>query len=103
MKIEFDSKTVYGDDYKYIKTKIKMYGDSVNTNFQNKKMPKEKAPCSCLSAIMLDSGIKAKKMYYLQTLSEECKYEQKRIKTENPIDEDLEKSFEMESDDKSKE
>ena len=55
-------------------------------------MPKEKAPCKCLSIIMLDSVIKAKKKYYPQTLLEECKYEQKRIKIENLIDDDLEKS-----------
>ena len=110
LKIEFNSKPIYGDDDKYIKTKIKIYGDSVNTNFQNKKMPKEKAPCNCLSIIMLDSVLKAKKKYYLQTLLEECKYEQKRIKTENLIDDDLEKSLsdhdyndEMESDDESSE
>ena len=48
LKIEFDSKPVYDDDDKYIKTKIKIYGASVNTNFQDKKMLKEKAPCNCL-------------------------------------------------------
>ena len=36
LKIEFNSKTVYGDDNKYIKTKIKIYGASVNTNVQDK-------------------------------------------------------------------
>ena len=41
---------------------------------------------------MLDSVIKAKKKYYPQTLLEECKYEQERIKIENLIDDDLEKS-----------
>ena len=92
LKIKFDSKLVYGDDEKYIKTKIKTYGDSVITNFHSKKIPKEKAPCKCLSIIMLDSVIKAKKKYYPQTLLEECKYEQKRIKIENLIDDDLEKS-----------
>ena len=46
-------------------------------------MPKEKAPCKCLSIIMLDSVIKAKKKYYPQTFLEECKYEQERIKIEN--------------------
>ena len=45
LTIEFDSKPVYGDDDKYIKTKIKIYGGSVNKNFQDKKMPKGKAPC----------------------------------------------------------
>ena len=62
MKIEFDSEPVYGDNDKYIKTKIKIYAGSMITNFQSKKMPKEKAPCKCLSIIMLDSVIKAKKV-----------------------------------------
>ena len=37
MSIYFDSKITYGDDDKYIKTKIKTYEDSVTTNFYNKK------------------------------------------------------------------
>ena len=37
MSIDFDSKTTYGDDDKYIKTKIKTYEDSITTNFYNKK------------------------------------------------------------------
>ena len=92
MKINFESKPVYGDDDKYIKTKIKIYAGSIITNFHNKKMPKEKAPCKCLSIIMIDSVIKANKKYYPQTLLEECKYVQEKIKTENHIDDDLEKS-----------
>ena len=91
-KDKFWKQTVYGDDNKYIKTKIKIYAGSVITNFHNKKMPKEKAPCKCLSIIMLDSVIKANKKYYPQTFLEECKYVQEKIKTENYIDEDLEKS-----------
>ena len=101
LKREFDSKPVYGDNDKYIKTKIKIYAGSMITNFQSKKMPKEKAPCKCLSIIMLDSVIKAKKKYYPQTLLEECKYEQEKIKMENLIDDDLEKSSSDESDSES--
>ena len=52
-------------------------------------MPKEKAPCKCLSIIMLDSVIKANKKYYPQTLLEECKYVQEKIRTENYIDDEL--------------
>ena len=74
MRINFESKPVYGDHDKYIKTKIKIYAGSIITNFHNKKMPKEKAPCKCLSIIMIDSVIKANKKYYPQTLLEECKY-----------------------------
>ena len=92
LKIDFESKPVYGDDGKYIKTKIKIYADCMITNFRNKKMLKEKIPCKFLSMIMLDSVIKANKKYYPQTLLEECKYVQEKIKTENYIDEDLEKS-----------
>ena len=33
LNIEFDSEPVYGDNDKYIKAKIKSYGDNVNTNF----------------------------------------------------------------------
>ena len=56
------------------------------------------APCKCLSIIMLDFVIEAKKKYYPQTLLEECKYEQERIKIENLTDDDLEKSEFDESD-----
>ena len=35
MNIEFDNESVYGDNDKYIKTKIRMYEDSENTNFQS--------------------------------------------------------------------
>ena len=92
MKIKFESKPVYGEDVKYIKAKIKMYAGSLITNFHNKNMPKEKAPCKCLSIIMIDSVIKANKKYYPQTFSEECKYMQEKIKIENYINEDLENS-----------
>ena len=89
MKINFESKPVYGDGDKYIKTKIKTYAGSVITNFHNKKMPKEKAPCKCLSIIMIDSVIKANKNYYPQTL---WRNTQEKTKIENYINEDLEDS-----------
>ena len=41
MNIEFDSEPVYGDNDKYIKAKIKSYGDKINTNFQGKKYQKK--------------------------------------------------------------
>ena len=52
--MEFDSEPVYGDNDKYIKTKIKMYENRVNTNFQGKNVPKENTSYRCLSLIMLD-------------------------------------------------
>ena len=92
MKIDFESKPVDGDDDKYIKTKIKIYAGSMIANVHDKKMPQEKAPCKCLSIIMLDSIIKAKKKYYSQTLLEECKNVQEKMKIESIINDDLEKS-----------
>ena len=92
MKINFENNTVYREDVKYIKTKIKTHSGSIITNFHNKKMPKEKAPCKCLSIIMIDSVVKANKKYYPQTLLEECKYTQEKIKIENYINNDLEDS-----------
>ena len=65
---------------------------SVTASFHDKKVQKEKPPCNCLSIIMLDFVIKANKKYYPQTLLEECKYIQEKIKTENSTDDDLEKS-----------
>ena len=51
-----------------------------------------------LSMIMLYSVVKAKKKYHPQAFLEECKYELKKIKMENLIDDDLEKSLSDESD-----
>ena len=69
-------------------SKKEPYGTKI-TNFLNKKMPKEKALCKSLSTIMIDSVIKANKKYYPQTLLEECKYTQEKMKIENYINEDL--------------
>ena len=47
MSIDFNSKPTYGDDDKYIITKIKTYEDSIATNFYkkgSKKIPEEKVP-----------------------------------------------------------
>ena len=95
MKINFESKPIYGHHDKYIKTKTKICAESIIANFRNKKMPKEKAQCKCLSITMIDSVINKK--YYPQTLLEECKYIQDKIKLVNFIDEDL-KNSESDSD-----
>ena len=86
LETKFDSKPVYGNNDQYIKIEMKIYSGSTITNFYSKKRPKEKAPCKSLSITMLDSVIKAKKKYYPQTLLEACKYELKKIKMENLID-----------------
>ena len=101
MNIEFDSEPAYGDNDKYIKTKIKMYENRVNTNFQGKKVHKQSASYKCLSLVILDSVIRANKKYYPQTLLEECKYEIKKNKIENLINDDLDLSSSDASDNES--
>ena len=98
MNTEFDSEPVYGDNDKYIKTRIKMYEDRVNTNFQGKKVPKENASYKSFSLIMLGSFIRVNKKYYLQTFLEECKYVIRKNKMENLINDDLDLSSSDESD-----
>ena len=48
LKIKFDSEPVYGDNDKYIKTKIKICGGSVNINFQGKSVLKRKSTMQVL-------------------------------------------------------
>ena len=102
MKIDFNTKTTYGDDDKYIKTKIKTYKDSITTNFYNKKgskkIPEEKIPHKCLSIIILDSVLYAYEKYYPQTFLEECKYAKEKIKTNNYVDTELESDIDTDSD-----
>ena len=103
MKIDFNTKTTYGDgDDKYIKTKIKTYKDSITTNFYkkngSKKIPGEKVTHKCLSITILDSVIYAYEKYYLQTFLEECKYMKENIKTKNYIDMELESESDSDSD-----
>ena len=101
MNIELDSEPIYGDNDKYIKTKIKSYGDKINTNFQGKKIRKGNASYKCLSLIMLGSVIRANKKYYPQKLLEECKYEIKKNKMEILIKGELDPSSSDESDNES--
>ena len=101
-KIEFNTKTTYGDDDKYIKTKLKTYKDSIITNFYNKngpkKTPEEKGPRKCLSVIILDSIIYAYEKYHPQKFLEECKYGKEKIRTNNYINEKLKSESDSDSD-----
>ena len=100
--IDFNTKTTYGNDDKYIKTEIKIYKVSIITNFYNKngskKIPEEKVPDKCLSIIILDSIIYAYEKYYPQIFLEECKYAKENIKTKNYIDNELKSESDSDSD-----
>ena len=104
MDIEFDSEPAYGDNNKYIKTKIKLYESKTITNFRHnrdRKNTKRKYTYKCLSLIMLESVSKTHEKYYPQTFLEECKYEIKKNKMENLFNDDLDPSSPDESDNKS--
>ena len=83
---------VSGD--KYIKLKIRLYGDDRNTNFHKK----ENVSYKYLSVLMLESVVKARKKHYPQTLLEACKHEIKKKKIKNLINYDLDSSSSDESD-----
>ena len=61
MDKKFDRELVYGDNDKYIKTKLKIYDGNVNTIFEDKKVSKENATYKSLSLTMLDSVVETKK------------------------------------------
>ena len=92
LTIKFDSEPVYGDNNKYIKTKIKISDENVNTYFHCKNIPSEKTSCKRLPLIILDSFVKVKKKCYPQTRLEVCKYEIIKTKIENLINDELEVS-----------
>ena len=50
---EFDSEPVYND--KYIKTKINLHNNNINTNSYDNKIPEEDVRCVCFYVILLDS------------------------------------------------
>ena len=96
--IEFDSEPVYGDTDSYIKTKVKMYHNKVNTNFQGKETPKGDSSYRCLSLIMLDSVVKVRKKYYPQVFLKECKYVKRKNKMFNYSSSDDDEGLYSESD-----
>ena len=101
MKIDINTKATYGDDDKYIKTKI-TYKDSITTNFCNKKgskkIPEEKILHKCLSIIIIDPVLYAYEKYHPQIFLEGCKYVKQNIKTTNYIDKELKSESDNDTD-----
>ena len=74
LDVQFDSYPVYGDNEKYIKTKIRMSEDRAITNFQGKKTPREISSYNCIALVSIDCVIRMNKEYYPQVYLCECKY-----------------------------
>ena len=76
LSAKFHSQPIHDD--KYIKTKAKAFGETINTVFPNKKVPKEKNHYICIAAIGVDSVLKLEGKNHLQVCLEQCKYKEKQ-------------------------
>ena len=59
LNVKFHSQPIYDD--KYIKTKVKAFNNTINTLFLGDEIPKERNHYVCISAICIDSILKADK------------------------------------------
>ena len=64
--IELNALPVYDD--RYIKTKIRTYGDKVYTNFRGLNVPEDDIECESFTVISIDSLLLYENKYYLQVL-----------------------------------
>ena len=64
--IELNALPVYDD--RYIKTKIRRYGDKVYNNFRGLNIPEDDIECESFTVISIDSLLLYENKYYLQVL-----------------------------------
>ena len=69
---ELNALPVYDD--KYIKTKIRTYGDKVYTNYGVLIVPEDDIECDSFTAISIDSLLVYKNKYYIQVYLDSCTY-----------------------------
>ena len=85
-------------DEKYIKTKVKILNNSVNTLFSENEIPKERIRYVCISAISIDLVLRINKKNYPQVYLEQCKYNVKKRELVSIIDDEVILSSDYESD-----
>ena len=66
MKIENKLSTLSVYDDKYLKTKIKLYGDKIYTNFRDLIVPENDIECEYFTVISIDFLLVYDKKYYTQ-------------------------------------
>ena len=81
LNTRFHSQPIHDD--KYIKTKVKTFGEVINTSFSENKVPKERSHYICVAAICIDSVLRREKKNHPQVYLEQCKY---KIKRRKPVD-----------------
>ena len=78
---------VYGD--RYIKTKIKTFGNKVYINFRGLTVPKDDIKCGSFTIFSIDSLLVYNKKYYLQVYLGNCAYEIVNKQIKDYLDENL--------------
>ena len=70
--LKLNALPVYDD--RYIKTKIRTYGNKFYTNFCGLNVPKDDRECECFTVISIDSLLVYEKKYYVQVYLDNCPY-----------------------------
>ena len=78
---------VYDD--KYIKTKIRTYGDKVYTNYGVLIVPEDDIECDSFTVISIDSLLVYKNKYYIQVYLDSCTYKILNKQMTDYLDENL--------------
>ena len=70
--IKLNAMPVYDD--RYVKTKIRIYGDKVYTNFRGLNVPEDDIECESFTVISIDSLLAHENKYYVQVYLDNCAY-----------------------------
>ena len=87
LNVRLHSEPIYDD--KYIKTKVKIFNEMINTLFSGDETPKERNHYLCIAAICVDSVLKVNKKNYPQVYLEQCKYKTKKRELASFIDDEV--------------
>ena len=87
LKVDFTVDPVRDD--KYLVAKLKIFDRINRTTFNNNSIPIERNHYICIPAIDIDLVLKIDKRAYPQAYLEQCKYELKKRKIVNYIDDEI--------------
>ena len=85
--IELNAATVFND--RYMKTKIRTYGDKFYTNFRGLNVPEYDAEYESFTVISIDSLLAWENKYYLKVYLDNCAYIIANKQMTNNLDENL--------------
>ena len=76
-------------DNRYIKTKIRTYGDKVYTNFRGLNVPEDDTECESFTVISIESWLVCENKYHLQVYLDNCTYKIANKKMPDYLDDNL--------------